>query len=116
MVESLPPKRFQLIPVRFLLPNLVTLLALFGVLTLLPFFWSLLLLRSHGYTADPQLGGWVVFFVMLLVWCADSGAYFVGRAIGRRKLLPAVSPQKTIEGLVGGLLLATGVAAAVVDQ
>ena len=71
--------------------------ALFGVLTLLPFFWSLLLLRSHGYTTDPQLGGWVVFFVMLLVWCADSGAYFVGRAIGRRKLLPAVSPQKTIE-------------------
>ena len=40
--------------------------ALFGVLTLLPFFWSLLLLRSHGYTQDPQLGGWVVFFVMLL--------------------------------------------------
>ena len=87
--------------------------ALFGVLTLLPFFWSLLLLRSHGYTTDPQLGGWVVFFVMLLVWCADSGAYFVGRAFGRRKLLPAVSPQKTIEGLVGGLLLSAGVATAV---
>ena len=87
--------------------------ALFGILTLLPFFWSLLLLRSHGYAADPQLGGWVVFFVMLLVWCADSGAYFVGRAVGRRKLLPAVSPQKTIEGLLGGLLLATGVAAGV---
>ena len=43
--------------------------ALFGILTLLPFFWSLLLLRSHGYVADPQLGGWIVFFVMLLVWC-----------------------------------------------
>ena len=85
--------------------------ALFGILTLLPFFWSLLLLRSHGYAADPQLGGWVVFFVMLLVWCADSGAYFVGRAFGRHKMLPAVSPKKTVEGLLGGLFLSASVAA-----
>jgi phosphatidate cytidylyltransferase len=87
--------------------------ALFGVLTLLPFFWALLLLRSHSYLADPLLGGWTLFFVMLLVWCADSGAYFVGRAFGSRKMLPAVSPKKTLEGLLGGLLLAAIVAGAV---
>lgn len=87
--------------------------AIFGVLTLLPFFWALLLLRSHDYLADPMLGGWSLFFVMLLVWCADSGAYFVGRAFGQRKMLPAVSPKKTVEGLLGGLLLSAMVAGAV---
>lgn len=49
---------------------------LFGLLTLLPFFWSLLVLRSHEYALHLTQGGWVLFFVMLLVWCADSGAYF----------------------------------------
>ena len=83
----------------------------FGVLTLLPFFWSLLLLRSYDYTVHAQLGGWILFLVMLLVWCADSGAYFVGRTLGRHKMLPAVSPKKTVEGLLGGLFLSACVAA-----
>lgn len=91
----------------------VLLKAVFGALTLLPFFWALLLLRSHDYLVDPMLGGWTLFFVMLLVWCADSGAYFVGRSFGRRKMLPAVSPKKTVEGLLGGLLLSALVAGAV---
>ncbi len=89
---------------------------LFGLLTLLPFFWSLLVLRSHEYALHPTQGGWVLFFVMLLVWCADSGAYFVGRTLGKHKMLPAVSPNKTLEGLTGGLLLATAVAAGVACQ
>lgn len=84
--------------------------ALFGLLTLLPFFWALLLLRGHDYAQHPHHGGWVLFFVMLLVWCADSGAYFFGRAFGRHKMLPAVSPKKTLEGLAGGLALAVLVA------
>lgn len=43
---------------------------------------------------------------MVILWTNDTGAYLVGRAIGRTKLLPLVSPKKTVEGLVGGLLLA----------
>jgi phosphatidate cytidylyltransferase len=49
---------------------------------------------------------WLLFASMALVWVADIAAYFTGRAIGRTKLAPAISPGKTWEG-VGGALVAT---------
>lgn len=48
---------------------------------------------------------------MLLLWTNDTGAYLVGRAIGRIPLMPAVSPKKTVEGLLGGIALTVLVAA-----
>ena len=45
-----------------------------------------------------------VLLVLILVWIADSAAYFVGRAWGRRKLAPSISPGKTWEGAAGGIL------------
>ncbi|USD40506.1 phosphatidate cytidylyltransferase [Vibrio sp. SCSIO 43135] len=83
---------------------------LFGVLTLLPFFWSVLLLRAESIDASPYHGAKLVLFVCLIVWAADSGAYFAGKSLGKRKMAPSVSPNKTIEGLIGGIITAIFVA------
>lgn len=50
---------------------------------------------------------WWLMYLFLLVWGADSGAYFVGRKLGKRKLAPKVSPNKSIEGLFGGIITVT---------
>lgn len=63
--------------------------------------WHLLRLRSL-----PD-GLWWVMTVLPAVWFADSGAYFVGRAWGRHKMAPKLSPGKTWEGYVGGILSGT---------
>lgn len=46
-----------------------------------------------------------------MVWAADSGAYFSGRLFGKHKLAPQISPNKTVEGLLGGILTGLAVAA-----
>jgi phosphatidate cytidylyltransferase len=58
--------------------------------------WSAL-----GWEPNPRGLAW------LLTWLSDTGAYLTGRKFGRRKLIPHVSPNKTWEGLIGGLALAT---------
>ena len=77
-----------------------------GLLLLVPFLMGLLILRSHEYAYNDRSGSFLVLSVMALVWCADSGAYFSGYFLGRHKMLPNVSPKKTLEGLVGGIVTA----------
>ena len=75
--------------------------AIVGVLVLLP-TW-LAMTHIHGFSDE---GPYMLLFVMVLIWMADSGAYFAGRKFGKHKLAPMVSPGKTIEGVVGGLVAA----------
>ncbi len=51
-----------------------------------------------------QQGSALLMYLLLLIWIADSGAYFVGRALGKHKLSPVISPGKSLEGVAGGLL------------
>jgi phosphatidate cytidylyltransferase len=60
-------------------------------------------LREHPYTFGDRAGTALVAFPLVLTWASDIGAYFVGRTVGGRKLLPAVSPGKTVSGALGGL-------------
>jgi phosphatidate cytidylyltransferase len=59
---------------------------------------SLIRLRN-----DFPEGSKLVFFLLLVVWLGDSGAYYVGKTFGKHKLSPRISPKKTIEGLAGGI-------------
>ncbi len=54
----------------------------------------------------PQIGGfWYMFYIGLCAFGCDTGAYFVGSAIGRHKLIPHISPNKTWEGAIGGFVI-----------
>jgi phosphatidate cytidylyltransferase len=74
-----------------------------ATLAVIPAWCALGLLHSSG-------AGWLLL-ALAVVWAADTGAYFAGRAFGKRKLAPRISPNKTVAGLVGGT--AAGVLVAV---
>ena len=81
--------------------------ALAGLATLAP-MWVAMERLYHHSGHGPML----IVFVFVLIWAADIGAYFVGRRFGRYKLAPRVSPNKTWEGVLGGLALGALVALA----
>ena len=60
-------------------------------------------LREHPYAVGDRAGTALVALPLILTWASDIGAFFVGRAVGGRKLIPTVSPAKTISGALGGL-------------
>lgn len=80
-------------------------LLLAGAFVLVPGWFALQSLQQL-----PGSRNFFVLWFILLVAAADTGAYFAGKAFGRRKLAPAVSPNKTWEGFVGGVLLTCVVA------
>jgi phosphatidate cytidylyltransferase len=65
--------------------------------------------------AQPR-GEFLVLLLLFIIWAADIGAFFTGRQFGRHRLAPNISPGKTREGLLGGLLLALLVAIALARQ
>ena len=76
-----------------------TFLILMGYFAILMFFSGLLQLR-----ASPQ-GAGIVLLAFIIVWFSDSFAYAAGRLIGKHKLIPFVSPGKSWEGFIGGMIL-----------
>ncbi len=72
--------------------------AAMGFVVLIPLWVFLVLLHSSGEDG-PQ----TVLFLMILIWVADSGAYFAGRRWGKTKLAPVISPGKTWEGVYGAV-------------
>lgn len=73
---------------------------------------SLLWIRERAEFAGIGTGFDLLIWVFLVVWSTDIGAYFAGRAIGGPKLAPSISPNKTIAGLVGGVISAALLAGA----
>lgn len=61
-------------------------------------FLSIILLRKW-----PETGQYLYLLIFIGAWMTDTGAYFVGVLFGKHKLIPAVSPKKTVEGAVGGV-------------
>jgi phosphatidate cytidylyltransferase len=82
-------------------------LSSFAYVTLL--FGGLVMLSRGPVPSEIWTGqsGWVLF-AMFIIFTGDTGAYFTGRLIGRHKLAPNVSPGKTIEGAIGGLVCSVG--------
>ena len=56
----------------------------------------------------PEHGLFYVFLTLVMPWLCDMGAYFVGTFLGKHKLCPGISPKKTVEGLIGGILISVG--------
>ena len=71
-----------------------------GLFTLVPAWFGLYQLKLMND------GAWLILTLLVIVWAADCGAYFAGKRFGRVKLIERVSPKKTLEGMVGGVLFA----------
>lgn len=79
---------------------------LFGVCYVSLFFGSLIGVRELFAGTTYEWGGYTVVVVLVSIWICDSAAYFVGLGMGRRKVFPRVSPNKTWEGTIAGFIAA----------
>ena len=80
---------------QFSIKNNTAFLAIAGIIIFMGDWYSFMLLRDKGL--------WVLLSVLMIVWTADIGAYFMGKQIGKHKLAPQLSPGKSIEGAIGGV-------------
>lgn len=78
---------------------------------LLPVSLSSIVLLRYSEVGEP-LGIFTILFVLFCAWFGDSGAYFAGTFLGKHKLCPNISPKKTVEGLIGGVIT-VGIVAAI---
>lgn len=77
----------------------------FMVMELIYMTFSALVLPASDDGARYFCGVAMVAYCLIVSWVADGGAYFVGRALGKHKMAPVLSPKKTVEGAVGGFVI-----------
>ena len=85
----------------------VTILGVFYI----AFLGGFLISTRIGFENVPGLSTDLLLLFFIVIFGSDAGAYFAGRAFGKHKLAPAISPGKTVEGLIGGIVAAAGLAA-----
>ncbi len=99
--------RFRVDFAKMLAGTGVTLLGVFYVF----FLGGHIVALRMGFENQPLLSTKLLVFFFLVIWISDSGAYYTGRLLGKHKLAPTISPGKTWEGCIGGMLGALGAAA-----
>ncbi len=67
-------------------------------------FYIALMLGNIYLVRESEFGEYTVWLIFICAFCSDTGAYFTGSAIGKHKLTPVLSPKKTFEGAIGGIL------------
>ena len=72
------------------------------------FLGGYLVATRVGFESHPNLSTHLLGFFFLVIFGSDAGAYFSGKALGKHKLVPTISPGKTVEGLIGGIAAAAG--------
>lgn len=87
LILALQPSKFSKMTITFL-----------GVIVFIGAFYAIIVLHE-------AFGSWQLLSIMAVAWIADTGAYFVGRSIGKHKLAPSISPGKSFEGAIGGIIL-----------
>ncbi len=71
------------------------------------FYYTVVPLSFIYMVRMSQFGEYLVWLIFICAWGSDTGAYFTGRSLGKHKLTPSLSPNKTVEGAIGGVVVAT---------
>lgn len=89
----------------FLWKNKTVIHLIIGWNIILPLFASLIMLYQLNVFSERLTGSWIIIYVLMLTFCLDSGGYIFGKLFGKNMFSKIISPNKTWEGVLGGVLL-----------
>lgn len=98
---------FMLVVLAFLVVRHKTFSVYDAALAVFGFFYVCFLMSNIYLVREHLFGKYAVWLIFISAWGCDTGAYFVGKFFGKHKLVPELSPKKTVEGAVGGVVVAT---------